>query len=78
MIEEGKTSNLKQVDDLIAKEKSAFRRKDLIGCRQQVVQFNARLDEEWSELIQPPHAFDQHIHDTIKLEQSRIKKESNG
>lgn len=30
LIEEAKSANLKQVDDLISKEKSAFERKDLM------------------------------------------------
>lgn len=69
LIEEAKTKNLKQVNDLIGKEKSAFRKKDLMRCRQQVIDFNAKLDEEWAELIQPPHAFDSHIHGQIRQEQ---------
>jgi hypothetical protein len=68
LIEEAKTRNLKQVDDLIAKETSNFVLKDLMLCRQQVLRINARLDDEWGELVQPAHAFDAHIHAQVKNE----------
>jgi hypothetical protein len=71
LIEEAKAANLKQVNDQIAKETSNFRRKDLLACRNQVIAFNNRLDEEWAELVQPAHAYDQHIHQAVLEEQAK-------
>jgi hypothetical protein len=73
LIEEAKAVNLKQVNDRIAEEKSALRRRDLLACKQQVIAFNARLDEEWTELVQPAYAFDQH--EQIKQEQIQYQQQ---
>lgn len=68
LIEQAKASNLRQVDDQIAKATRTLDRMDLARCRQQVIEFNNRLDIEWGELVQPAHAFDYHIHDKVLVE----------
>lgn len=73
-IEEAKAKNLKQVNDLLAQPNLRLKtRKELQRCKQQVIQFNADLDDEWGELLMFPHAFDDHIHQQILSEQKPAK-----
>jgi hypothetical protein len=72
-IEQAKARNLKQVDDLLAKPN--LRRKtrmELESCRRQVLDHNQKITEEWQELVEPPWAFDEHIHDQAIVE-NRLK-----
>lgn len=79
LIEQTKSRNLKQVNDLIAKATRVLQKLDLIACREQVIEHNRRLDIEWQELAAFPFAFDAHIYDQIRLEdkerQSQAKKQ---
>jgi len=78
LIEEAKTVNLKQVDDLIEKATRASVKRDLMACRLQVLNFNAKLDEEWAELTTQPHAYDSHIHDLVLKENREKNAQLNG
>jgi hypothetical protein len=70
LIEEAKSVNLNQVHGALAKATRASHKRDLMQCRNQVMQHNERITEEWNELIQSPHAFDEHIYEQIKKEQN--------
>jgi hypothetical protein len=76
LIEEAKTVNLNQVHGALAKATRASHKRDLMQCRTQVMQHNDRITEEWNELIQPPHAFDQHIYDQVMKENRAKNAES--
>lgn len=68
-IEETKTRNLDQVHGLLAKATRASHKRDLMVCRNQVMQHNDKITEEWNELVSFPHAFDSHIYEEILKEQ---------
>lgn len=77
LIEVAKTANLRQVDEQIVRAQQMKRGRaralyDLQLSRANVVQFNAKLDDEWKELVSFPDAFDEHIHEQIKKEQAAV------
>ena len=70
LLEQTKARNLKQIDDLLANPRLKRKaRKELDLCRREVLDHNNKITEEWNELVEPPHAFDEHIHDQILKEQ---------
>jgi hypothetical protein len=65
LIDQAKTRNLKQVEDMMSKETRPRVYRELLKARASVIQHNEDITEEWNELVIPPHAFDKHIHDDI-------------
>lgn len=74
-IEEAKSVNLGQVHMALDKAVRASHKRDLMQCRNQVIQHNERITEEWNELVSFPHAFDSHIYDIV-LDENRTYNNS--
>ena len=54
--------------------RSAKRTREMKQSIEMVKQFNIQVEEEWQELVSPPHAFDSHIYDIVLEENQRWNK----
>lgn len=67
-IEEAKRLNIEDWKATLARCRFEWERQDVERQLPGIERHNSRMTIEWNELLSPPHAFDQHIHEQIKKE----------
>lgn len=65
LIEEAKRDNLADWEATLKRARTNRDRADVLALKPGIEQFNRRITEEWQELTNNVHAFDDHIHAII-------------